>query len=131
MGQYIDTLEYEITHFDYLLILHIKELRERKKWTQKELSLKMGVASSFVGNVENLNERHKYSTRHIALLTNAFGYKSCSKILSFPLPQYDEVKLIIEVTKEDYKTIINGIETVKTKVIKSVVKEIIPTKFFV
>ena len=28
---------------------------------------KMGLTSSFVGNLENLNERHKYSIRHIAL----------------------------------------------------------------
>lgn len=130
MSQFIETIEYEISHFDYLLILHVKELRDKKKWSQKELSIKMGVSSSFVGNVESLNERHKYSTRHIALLTNAFGYKSSSKLLSFPLPKYDLVKLVIDVTKENFSVVKNGTEVKKIRVVSSVVKEIIPTKYF-
>lgn len=130
MSQYTETIEYLITHFDYLLILHIKELRDTKGWSQKDLSLRMGLTSSFVGNVENLHERHKYSTRHIPMLAKAFKYKTISKLLSFPLPEYDEVKLVIDVIKEDYITIKNGAEIKKTRVIKSVVKEIIPTKFF-
>jgi len=124
-------VEYEISHLDYLLILHVKSLREKKGLSQKELSEKMGVTSSFVGNVENLNERHKYSIRHIALLAKAFNYKSPSKLFEFPSPEYDEVKLIIKVTKENLITVKNGIEIEKSRVIKSELLDIVPTKHFI
>ncbi len=129
MKQFSEIIKYEISHFDYLLILHIKKLRDNKKWSQKELSKKMGVVSSFVGNVESLIERHKYSTRHIALLTNAFGYESSSELLNFPKPKYDLIELVIEVIKEESSIVKNGVEEKKIKILISVVKEILPKKF--
>lgn len=83
------------------LIIKIQNFREKRGWSQRVLSPKVGVASSFVGNVENLNERYKYSIRHIALLSKAFNYKSPSKLFKFPSPEYDEVMLRIKVTKEN------------------------------
>ncbi|MBL1408678.1 helix-turn-helix domain-containing protein [Sphingobacterium faecale] len=78
INEYITIKEYEIFHLEYLFMPHVKTLRDKKGWSQKELSERMGVTSSFVGNVENLNQRHKYSIRHVALLTKAFGFKSQS-----------------------------------------------------
>ncbi|NJI71957.1 helix-turn-helix transcriptional regulator [Sphingobacterium kitahiroshimense] len=131
MNTFTLIIEYEISHLDYLFIQHIKSLRDKKGWSQKELSEKMGVTSSFVGNVENLNERHKYSVRHIALLSKAFNYKSPSRLFDFPSPEYDEVKLRVKVTKENYTSIKDGKEIKKSRVISSELLDIIPTKDFI
>ncbi|MEN5058445.1 helix-turn-helix domain-containing protein [Sphingobacterium kitahiroshimense] len=110
----------------------MKSLRDKKGWSQKELSEKMGVTSSFVGNIENLNERHKYSVGHIALLSKAFNYKSPSKLFHFTSPEYDEVKLKVKVTKENYTTTTkDGVEIKKSRVISSELLDIIPTKDFI
>jgi transcriptional regulator with XRE-family HTH domain len=50
-------------------------LRKSAGLSKEELSLKMGLTKSFVGNVESYTQRHKYSTRHITLLAKAFGLK--------------------------------------------------------
>src|SRR5690606_17446150 len=88
----------EMNHLDYLLILYVKQLREERKWTQQELSAKMGVTKSFVGNVESFIQRHKYSIRHLTLLAKAFKYKTISKLFDFPTPKYDKIRLILKVT---------------------------------
>lgn len=69
---------FETYKFDYDLINHIKKLRMEKGLSEEKLSLKMGLAKRFVGNVENIKENHKYSTRRIALLAKAFGFKNIS-----------------------------------------------------
>lgn len=112
----IKILEFETTQFDFDLINHVQNLRKLFGLTKDELSLKMGVAKSFVGNVESMTQRHKYSTRHITLLAKAFGYDNISDLLDFPTPQYDRIK----VTIEQYYN-----ET-GTKVIKSKVVNIVP-----
>lgn len=102
----IETKFKEMSYLDYLLILHIKQLRENREWTQQDLSEEMGVTKSFVGNVESFIQRHKYSIRHLTLLAKAFKYKSVSKLFDFPTPKYDRVRLTLKVTitlKEDGK----------------------------
>lgn len=119
----IEILEKEMSQLDYLLIEHVKSLRDKKKWTQQELSKEMGVTVSFVSNVESLTERHKYSIRHLALLAKAFKYKSVSKLFDFPTPTHDRVVLRIEITKSiDSKG--------KSRIIKSELQEIILSKPF-
>ncbi|MCC4228617.1 helix-turn-helix domain-containing protein [Zunongwangia profunda] len=95
----IETEFCEISHLDYLFILHIKKLRESHDMTQQELSKKMGVSKSFVGNVESFVQRHKYSIRHITLLAKAFQYESLAKLMDFETPKYDIIKLTLKVTK--------------------------------
>ncbi len=120
MSEYIiEILEKEMSQLDFLLIDQVKSLREKKNWTQQFLSKKMGVAVSFVGNVENLTERHKYSIRHLALIAKAFNYTSVSKLFDFPTPTHDKVTLVIEVTK----TIESGVR--KSRTVKSELKKII------
>lgn len=90
------TFVFETTQFDYDLINHIKKLRIEKGLSQEKLSLEMGLARSFVGNVENIKENHKYSTRHISLLAKAFGFKNISELMDFPTPQHDRIKVTVK-----------------------------------
>ncbi|TDN89199.1 hypothetical protein DET49_107115 [Salegentibacter sp. 24] len=88
-----------MAEFDYHLMLHIKKLREGR-FSQEELSKKMGLNKSFVGNVESLLQPQKYGTRHISLLAKAFGYNSIDKLLNFSTPKYDKVHITIRVTSK-------------------------------
>ena len=109
--------DFETTQFDFDLINHVKKLRKIKELTKDELSLKMGVAKSFVGNVESYTQRHKYSTRHITLLAKAFGYKNIGELLDFPTPQYDRIKVTVEQTYNETGTKVLKSEVVKIKAI--------------
>ena len=94
--------KYETTQFDYDFINHIKSVRKQKKISQDRLSILMGLAKSFVGNVESHTQVHKYATRHIPLLTHALGFDKISDIMNFPLPEFDEIVVTIEqVIKDD------------------------------
>ncbi len=91
-------VELTLSQFDYDLINHIKMLRKSRGLSQESLSLKMGLAKSFVGNVESIKEKHKYSTRHIALLAKAFCFKNVSELLELPTPKYDMIKITVKQT---------------------------------
>lgn len=107
------TFVFETTQFDYDLINHIKRLRMEKEISQEKLSLKMGLTKSFVGNVENIKENHKYSTRHIALLAKAFGFFNISELMDFPTPKYDKIKVTV---KQIYNE--NGTRIVDNEILK-------------
>ncbi|MGV0753967.1 helix-turn-helix domain-containing protein [Empedobacter brevis] len=107
--------DFETNQFDFDLINHVKKLRKIKGLTKDELSLKMGVAKSFVGNVESYTQRHKYSTRHITLLAKVFGYKNIGELLNFPTPLHDRIKVTIEQTYND-----TGTKVIKSEVVKIV-----------
>ncbi|SHF22469.1 helix-turn-helix domain-containing protein [Chryseobacterium takakiae] len=87
---------FETTQFDFDFANHIKKLRKSAGLTKEELSLKMGVAKSFVGNVESHTQRHKYSTRHISLLAKAFGFKNISELMDFSTPQHDRIRVTVK-----------------------------------
>lgn len=106
-------IDFETTQFDYDLINHIKSLRKIHNITKEELSVKMGVAKSFVGNVESATQRHKYATRHLTLLAKAFGFKNISDLLKFPTPEYDKIKVTVEQTFNEA-----GTKVIKSEVIK-------------
>ena len=109
----IKLYEYATTHSDFVLINHIKSLRLKKGFSQEHLSLKMGLTKSFVGNVENIKEDHKYSTRHLTLLAKAFDFKNISDLLKFPTPEYDKIKVTVEQTYNEA-----GSKVLKSEVIK-------------
>lgn len=109
---------FEATQFDLDFINHIKKIRKEKDLTKDELSLKMGVAKSFVSNVESFTQRHKYSTRHIALLAQAFGYKNIGDLMKFPTPQYDKIKVTIKQTMNESGTKALSSEVVKIEPLK-------------
>lgn len=89
---------FETSHFDFDFINHIKTLRQQKGWSQEELSMRMGVTKTFIGNVESYTQRQKYSTRHIALLAKAFEYKKISELMKFPTPKFDKIKITVRQT---------------------------------
>jgi transcriptional regulator with XRE-family HTH domain len=104
---------FETTQYDLDFINHIKAIRKEKAFTKDELSLKMGVARSFVSNVESFTQRHKYSTRHIALLAKAFGFKNISDLMKFPTPQYDKIKVTVKQTMNE-----SGTKALNSEVVK-------------
>ena len=109
---------FEITQFDFDLINHIKNLRKTASFSKEELSIKMGLAKTFVGNVESYTQRHKYSTRHISLLAQAFGYKSISELMKFPTPQYDKIKITVKQTMNESGTKALSSEVLKIEYLK-------------
>ncbi|WP_294207422.1 hypothetical protein [uncultured Chryseobacterium sp.] len=73
----------------------------------------MGLAKTFVGNVESFTQRHKYSTRHISLLAKAFGYKNISELMEFPTPEYDRIKVTVKQVYNESGTRVMESEVVK------------------
>jgi len=84
-----------ISEIDYLLIEEVKALRIKKGISKAKLSSKLKLAESFVGKVEDLSQRDKYSIRHLPLLVKALGLKSIGQL--FPSTP---VKNMIEITYE-------------------------------
>lgn len=107
------TFSFETTQFDFDFINHVKNIRKSKKISKDQLSLKMGVAKSFVGNVESYTQRHKYSTRHISLLAKAFGCKNVSELMDFPTPEHDRIKVTV---KQFYNE--SGTKVMESEVVK-------------
>lgn len=110
-------ISFETTKFDLDFINHVKEIRKRKKLSKDQLSLAMGLAKSFVSNVESLTQRHKYSTRHITLLAKAFGYKNVSELMDFPTPEYDRIKVTVKQIYNECETRIVNSEILKIEAI--------------
>lgn len=82
-----------ISELDYIIIENVKALRIKQNLSKQELSKKMGVAAGFVGKVETLSLRDKYSIRHLTLIAKALDLKSIQKLLPTKLPKNDLVKI--------------------------------------
>ena len=111
------TIIYETNQFDYEFINHVKKLRIKKGFSQEKLSLEMGLTKSFVGNVENVKENHKYSTRHISLLAKAFGFKNISELMNFPTPKNDRIRVTVQQTMNEANTKVLASEVLKIEAI--------------
>jgi transcriptional regulator with XRE-family HTH domain len=61
-----------ISKIDEFVINKVKELREKNKFSQKELSLMMDFSEGFVGHVENPKRRDKYNLTHLNILAEIF-----------------------------------------------------------
>lgn len=107
----------EITQFDFDLINHIKNLRKTAGFSKEELSLKMGLAKTFVGNVESYTQRHKYATRHITLLAKSFEIKNISELMKFPTPENDKIKVTVKQTMNNTNTKVVSTEVIKIEAI--------------
>lgn len=107
------TFSFETTGFDFAFINHIKKIRIDNKLSGDQLSLKMGVAKSFVSNVESYTQRHKYSTRHISLLAKAFGFKNISGLMDFPTPEHDRIRVTVKQVYNEGGTKVMASEVVK------------------
>jgi|GEM_PF-1843252 len=87
-----------LSEIDFRLINHVKKLRQGK-FSQNELSARLGMNKNFVGNVESLTQPQKYGTRHLALLSKAFGFKTIGDLLDFPTPEHDRIRIELQITK--------------------------------
>lgn len=112
-----NTFDFEITQFDFEFIQHVKELRTSLGLTKEELSLKMGLTKTFVGNVESYSQRHKYSTRHITLLAKAFNFKKIDELMNFTTPEYDKIRVTVKQTLNDTGTKVMSSEIIKIEAI--------------
>lgn len=107
----------EITQFDFDFINHIQALRKKTGLSKEELSVKMGLAKSFIGNVESYTQRHKYSTRHITLLCKAFGFKNISELMKFPVPENDKIRITVKQKMNETNTKVMNSEVIKIEAI--------------
>lgn len=55
------------------VINFVRELRQKRNIGQEELAQGIGVAKSFIGNVESPKSRAKYNLNHIDRLARFFG----------------------------------------------------------
>jgi transcriptional regulator with XRE-family HTH domain len=86
----------EISQLDYEIILKVRELREKKGLSQRDLSEKMKLSKSFVGKVEALGQPDKYSIRHLNLITKALGLTSITKLIPNGIQEHDLIQIIYE-----------------------------------
>ncbi len=62
-----------ITPLEQYVIDFVRKLRTDKGLTQLDIANIMGVARTYIGNVENTNATQKYNLRHINALADYFG----------------------------------------------------------
>jgi transcriptional regulator with XRE-family HTH domain len=60
------------TEVDLFVIKKVKEMREKVKIRQIDLSQHLGMADSFISNVESTKRRDKYNIRHLNELAKVF-----------------------------------------------------------
>lgn len=92
------TYTIKISKLDYEIINRVRELREQKGISQRDLSEIMGLSKSFVGKVEALGQPDKYSIRHLTLISKALKLKSFIPLLPKSIPQEDIIEIIYEKT---------------------------------
>ncbi|QNN42952.1 helix-turn-helix domain-containing protein [Pedobacter roseus] len=85
-----------ISELDYKIILKVKQLREDKGFSQRELSGEMKLSKSFVGKVEALGQPDKYSIRHLNLIAKALKMKSVIELIPKGVQEYDMIEITYE-----------------------------------
>lgn len=82
-----------IYQIEYDLIKSVKALREKKGWSQRELSRKLGYAESFVGKCESINQPDKYNLVHLVKLKEVFDLPSLDCLFPNGMPEHKLVKI--------------------------------------
>ena len=85
-----------ISELDYKIILRVKQLREEKGISQRDLSEKMKLSKSFVGKVEALSQPDKYSIRHLNLIARALKTKSVHDLIPAGIQEHDMVEIVYD-----------------------------------
>ncbi|WAC42246.1 helix-turn-helix domain-containing protein [Pedobacter sp. SL55] len=85
-----------ISELDYKIILKIKQLREEKGFSQRDLSEEMKLSKSFVGKVEALGQPDKYSIRHLNLIAKALRIKSVTELIPKGIQEHDMIEITYE-----------------------------------
>jgi transcriptional regulator with XRE-family HTH domain len=60
------------TKLDVFIIGKVKAMREKHGFSQVDLSQAIGMADSFVSNVESVKRREKYNINHLNLFAKTF-----------------------------------------------------------
>ena len=90
-----------IFKIEYDLIINIQNFREKRGWSQRVLSAKMGLAEAFVGKCESLDQPEKYNLRHLGILKEVFSFKSLDEFFPDGIPKDEQI--IIRYKKEPKK----------------------------
>jgi transcriptional regulator with XRE-family HTH domain len=85
-----------ISKLDHEVILLVRALREKRGFSQRDLSEKMKLSKSFVGKVEALGQPDKYSLRHLNLIAKALNIASVKTLIPSGIQKYDMVEIIYE-----------------------------------
>lgn len=90
-----------ITPIAQFVIDEVRRRRLEKGISQRELSLAIGASSSFVGNVENPNDPHKYQIHHLKPLSRKLecGVHDLSPKTPLPSDSY-QIKTITLIDKK-------------------------------
>jgi len=80
-----------IYRIEYELILFVKELREKKGISQRDLSIKMGFVETFVGKCESIDQPEKYNLRHLGILKNVFKLNSLDDFFPNGIPKNEQI----------------------------------------
>jgi|SRR5690606_9858462 len=86
----------KLSKLDYEIINRVRELREQKGISQRDLSGLMNLSKSFVGKVEALGQPDKYSIRHLTLIARALKLESLADLLPRSIPDEDIIEIIYE-----------------------------------
>ena len=85
-----------ISELDYRIILKVKQLRDEKGFSQRDLSEEMKLSKSFVGKVEALGQPDKYSIRHLNLIAKALRIKSVIELIPKGIQEHDMIEITYE-----------------------------------
>ncbi|WP_447768287.1 helix-turn-helix domain-containing protein [Sphingobacterium faecium] len=80
-----------IFRIEYELIINIQAFREKRGWSQRILSAKMGLAEAFVGKCESLDQPEKYNLRHLGILKKVFALKSLDDFFPDGIPNDEQI----------------------------------------
>ncbi|MFD2969966.1 helix-turn-helix domain-containing protein [Sphingobacterium bambusae] len=90
------TYTVKISRLDYEIINRVREIREKKGISQRDLSELMNLSKSFVGKVEALGQPDKYSIRHLTLIATALKLKSLDELLPKAIPDQDIIEVVYQ-----------------------------------
>lgn len=91
--------ETELNLIDFHIIMEVKRLRKRFSYSQRGLSKKMGVTSTFVGKCESLGQPEKYNLRHLIRLKSIFNLRYLDDF--FPEGFPDDKHILVRYVKTE------------------------------
>ena len=71
----------KLTDIELYIIAEVRKMRESRGMSQMELSLKLGKAVGFIGDIEAPSKTAKYNIKHLNEIAKVFG---CSPRIFWP-----------------------------------------------
>lgn len=63
----------KLTKIELYIIAEVRKMRENSGMSQMELSLKLGKAVGFIGDIEAPSKKAKYNIKHLNDIAKIFG----------------------------------------------------------